>query len=203
MKRTHTVVAVLVITCIVALIVVALATGIEFSLGRIRSVFDALDPQSAIILGVASLVALLCAWLIAAAIRSAKQSEIESRAATERANLYEAVLESLAARLSRASEEWPVHHEATILKASVPVLKKYRLLLGLLSDADSGEEQIRQQTNRLLLAMRRDCGLSTYGLESEDWFGWLKQPTTVKALKGTDNGTSVQRPGFRLHPVGP
>ena len=194
-NKKQALVAVIMIASL-ALIVVVLISGIGFSLGRIRSIFDALDLQTGIILGVTSVVALLCGWLIAATIRSTKQREIEGRAAAERANLYEAVLESLAARLSRSSDGWPVRQEAMLLKASVPVLKEYRLLLGILSDADSGEEQVREQANRLLLVMRRDCGLSTYGLESENWFVCLKQPMTVKTVQGTNNGTSAQRPDF-------
>jgi hypothetical protein len=187
MKKTQTVATIIVITGMVALIIVAVISGIRFSVGSIRRIFDSLNPQASIILSVACVVALLCAWMIAAAIRSAKQREIQSRIATERVNLYKEVLESLPGRFSGSPERSPELERAQFLKASAPVLKEYRLLLGMLSDVNAEVEQINHQVNRLLLAMRRDCGLSTYGLEKEDWSRWLRNPASIPHVR--DNGT--------------
>jgi hypothetical protein len=181
--------AIIVMMGIVALIIVAVIGGIRFSVGSIRRLFDSLDPQVGIILGVACVVALLCAWIIASAIRSAERREIESRSATQRASLYEAVLESLASRLSGSLEQ-PALNEALLLKASTSVLKEYRLLSSLLSDVNADNEQRKRQVNRLLLIMRRDCGLSTYGLENEDWSSWLRN--TMETRDDRNNGMSVQ-----------
>jgi hypothetical protein len=191
MKKTQTVATLIVITGIVALIIVAVVSGIRFSVGSIRRIFDSLDPQAGIILGVACTVALLSAWIIAAGIRSAKQREIESRTAIQRASLYEAVLESLAARLSGSLDQ-PALKEALFLKASAPVLKEYRLLLSMLSDVNAEVEKINQQVNRQLLAMRRDAGLSTYGLENENWSAWLRNAMETRADQ--HNGISMQTP---------
>ena len=191
MKKTQTVATIIVITGIVALVIVAVISGIRFSVGSIRRIFDALDPQAGMILGVACLVALLCAWIIAAAIRSAKQREIESRTATQRASLYEAVLESLAARLSGSLDQ-PALKEALLLKASTSVLKEYRLLSSMLSDVNADNEQRKRQVNRLLLVMRRDCGLSTYGLENENWSAWLWNAMETRADQ--HNGISMPTP---------
>jgi hypothetical protein len=87
MKKTQAVAAMIVIMGIIALIIVAVIGGLRFGTGSIRRLFDSLDPQAGIILGVACVVALLCAWIIAAAIRSAKRREIQSRLGWERANL--------------------------------------------------------------------------------------------------------------------
>ena len=87
MKKTQMVAAIIVITGMVLLVIVAVIGGIRFSVGSIRRIFDSLDPQVGIVLGVACIVALLCAWIIAAGIKSAKQREIESRTATQRASL--------------------------------------------------------------------------------------------------------------------
>jgi hypothetical protein len=176
----------------VALIIVAVIGGIRFGMGSIRRIFDSLDQQVGIILGVACIVAFLCACIIAAAIRSAKQREIQSRTATERASLYEAVLESLVGRLSGSLEQ-PALKEALLLKASTSVLKEYRLLLSMLSDVNSDYEQRKRQVNRLLLVMRRDCGLSSYGLDNEDWCCWLQN--TMQTRDDQNNGT-MQKPRF-------
>jgi hypothetical protein len=187
MKKTQTVAAIILITGIVALIIIALIGGIRFSVGSIRLIFGALDPQIGVILGVACLVALLCAWIIAAAVRSAKQREIQSRIATERVSLYKEVLESLQVRMSGAPDRPPDLGKALLLKASTPVLKEYRLLLSMLSDVNAEVGQINQQLNRLVLAMRRDSGLSTYGLENEDCSRWLRDPASIPRVP--DNGT--------------
>ena len=191
MKKTQTVATIIVITGIVALVIVAVIGGIRFGVGSIRRIFDSLDPQAGIILGVACLVALLCAWIIAAAIRSAKQREIQSRIGWERASLYEAAMEHLAARFARSSNGLPTPEKALLFKASAPVLKEYRVLQSMLSDVNVDVEQINQQVNRLLLAMRRDSGLSTYGLENEDWYRWLRDPASIP--RAQDNGT-MQKP---------
>jgi hypothetical protein len=191
MKKTQTVATIIVITGIVALIIVAVIGGIRFSVGSIRRIFDSLDPQTGIILGVACLVALLCAWIIAAAIRSAKQRGIQSRIGSERASLYEAVMEHLAARFAGSSNGLPTPEKALLFKASAPVLKEYRVLLSMLSDVNAEVGQISKQVNRLVLAMRRDAGLSTYGLANEDWSRWLRDPTSIPRVQ--DNGT-MQKP---------
>ena len=193
MKKTQTVATIIVITGIVALIIVAVIGGIRFSVGSIRRIFDSLDPQVGIILGVACVVALLCAWIIAAAIRSAKQREIQSRIGWERASLYQAVLEHLAARFTGSDDGLPTPEKALLLKASAPVLKEYRVLLSMLSDVNAGVEQINQQVNRLVLAMRRDSGLSTYGMENEDWSAWLRDPASIPHVQ--DN-TAMRTPGL-------
>jgi len=189
MKKTQMAAAIIVITGMVALIIVAVIGGIRFGVGSIRRIFDSLDPQVGIILGVACMVALLCAWIIAAAIRSARRRDIESRTATQRAGLYKEVLESLSVRLSGSLEQ-PALKEALLLKASTAVLKEYNLLLTMLSDVSVDIEEVNQQVNRLVLAMRRDSGLSTYGLEKEDWSRWVWNP--METRDDQHNGSSMQ-----------
>lgn len=196
MKNTHALLAVILITGLVALIVVALVSGIGFSVGRMRQILDGLDPQAGILLGVASLVALLCAWLIAAAIRSAKYSEINCLRATERASLYEAVLESLAPSFGQPPDSLPAPEKAMLLKASAPVLKEYLCLLSMLSQVNAEDEQVRPQVNRLLLAMRRDLGESTFGLDQADWSGWLTNPGSASISEKINGATSAPRTEF-------
>jgi hypothetical protein len=59
--------------------------------------------------------------------------------------------------------------KALFLRGSVAVNNEYRALAQLLSDPGADEKVLRRQVTRFLLALRRDCGQSTYGLETEDW----------------------------------
>lgn len=59
--------------------------------------------------------------------------------------------------------------KALFLRSSVPVNSEYRALLRLWCNAEADEKALRSQVTRFLLALRRDCGQSTYGLKNEDW----------------------------------
>ena len=61
-----------------------------------------------------------------------------------------------------------------LLRGSVKVLEAYLELQRLQADPATGAPAIRAQINRLLLAMRRDCGMETFGLENKDWSGCLR-----------------------------
>ena len=65
----------------------------------------------------------------------------------------------------------------------------------MLSDVNADNEQRSRQASRLLLVMRRDCGLSTYGLETENWSAWLRN--TIENRDDQHKGISMQaaRPG--------
>src|SRR5262249_1267190 len=198
MKKTQMVAAMIAITGMVALIIVAVIGGIRFSIGSVRRIFASLYPQVGIILSVACVLALFCTLVIASALRSAKRRQIENRTATERASLYKEVLESLSVRLSGSLEQ-PVLDEALLLKASTAVLKEYRLLLDMLADVSADVERVNQQVNRLVLAMRRDCGSSTYGWEKEDWSRWLRASASISPVQ--DN-RSMRTPRFGVQDGG-
>jgi hypothetical protein len=46
-----------------------------------------------------------------------------------------------------------------------------------MSDQGADEKVLRNQITSFLLALRRDCGQSTYGLESEDWSDLVGMPS--------------------------
>jgi hypothetical protein len=64
-------VTIIVITDIVALIIVAVISGIRFSGGAVRRILGLLDPHVDIILGVACTVA-LCAWIIVVIVNNGR-----------------------------------------------------------------------------------------------------------------------------------
>jgi hypothetical protein len=143
-----------------------------------------LDPQTDIVLGVNAIIAFLCSALIGRAICSAKQREIESHLRSERVALYYALRESLVVLVSEKSTggrngtgDLFAVEKALFLRGSVAVNNEYRALLQLLSDPRADEKILRSQITRFLLALRRDCGQSTYGLESEDWSDLVRFPS--------------------------
>lgn len=180
-----------------ALMLGTIGGGIWFGAAGIRQLLDVLDPRSAIVLGVASVVALLGALVIAVAIRSAKQTEIDSRRQSERAHIFVAVMDVLAARLRGAipvvpddlgqPEERSIPEMALFLKGSETVVKEYRTVLSLLSQPRPEAPGIRKQVSRLLLAMRRDCGSSALRLENDDWSDLLNRAATLP-VASTDLG---------------
>lgn len=190
MKKTRIAMAVIVITAIIAFILIALVSGIGFILERLRWVLGALDPQVGIVLGVSSIVALLCAWLIAGAIRSAIRRNLDGRKHSQLAAGYQVLIKSLAEQLAVRPKArstgmtgfvgllTPEH--TMFLHGDVAVNKEYRALMHLWCDPEADEEVVRSQITRLLLAMRRDCGSPTHGLEGEDWTFLLRTPPAIQ-----------------------
>ena len=163
---------------------VAGVTVARFGVSRINQIFDGLDPQISIVLGATALVALLCSALIGRAIRSAKQPEIDSHARSERVALYHALMESLGTVVSDESTggrngtgDLLAVEQAFFLRGSVAVNNEYRALLRLWSNRGADEKLLQSQITRFLLALRRDCGQSTYRLESEDWSDLVGVPS--------------------------
>jgi hypothetical protein len=66
----------------------------------------------------------------------------------------------------------------------------------MLSGGSSSEDEVRMQINRLMLAMRRDIGESTFGLEGQDWTGWLHLPVSHKTNEQINGANSGQRSEF-------
>jgi hypothetical protein len=172
---------------LIAVFLVALtAAGVaiaRFGLSSIHQAFDGLDPQTGVVLGVSAIVALLCSAVIGRAIRSAKQREIDSHVRSERAALLQALMDSLGVLVSEGSTggrngtvDLFAVEKALFLRGSVAVNNEYRALLQLLCDRRADEKALRSQITRFLLALRRDCGQSTHGLESEDWSDLVRLP---------------------------
>jgi len=181
MKKTNIGVAIIVFILMVGL-VAALIGGLGFSLSQARRLFGGLEPLTAIVLGAACLTALLAAWLVASAIRGSREREVAASAAAERGRIYAGLLEALAPNSRPTPPTWPAIREALFLRGSNGVLHEYQATLQLLSATATPEEQARQQLTRLMLAMRRDVGGSTFGLENQDWSDWLAhRPATASA----------------------
>src|SRR5688572_3676361 len=156
MKKSELFVGFVLITAIIAAAVAAVKLG----LGKIQHIFDSLDPQVGIILGVSAAVLFLCSGLIGAAIRAAGHHEARVWRRNERARIYRALLDTLAIRTDDAMGAALPLTRSLFLIGGAPVLKEYRTLIHMLSAGNDGDERLIKQVNRLLLAMRRDVGES-------------------------------------------
>jgi hypothetical protein len=192
MKRGEWFAGAVLITGLLAATVLAVKLG----LGKIQHIFDGLEPQAGIILGVSAAVLLLCSALIAAAIRAAGRRDARIWRYNERARIHQALLDTLAMRRDDITGPALPLIRTLFLIGSAPVLKEYRTLAQMLSAGNDGEERLRKQLNRLILAMRRDAGESTFGLENEDWLDWLQNPAPYKASRRTNDAPATEAPDF-------
>ena len=195
MKRGELFLGAAVITAVIAAAVVAVKLG----LGKIQHIFDGLDPQARIILGVSAAVLLSCSALIAAAIRAAGRRDAKIWRHYESARIYQALLDTLAIHADDVTGAPLPLARTLFLIGSAPVLKEYRTLVQMLSAKNSGEERVRKQVNRLMLAMRRDLGETTFGLqglENEDWAGWLHVAATAARAEEEEARPPTPAPNF-------
>jgi hypothetical protein len=207
MKKNEMVIGLALLAVFLAALIAAGVAVAQFGFSRINQAFDSLEPQTGIVLGVSALVALLCSALIGRAIGSAKQREIDSHLRSERVALYHALMESLVVPVSEKSTggrdgtgDLIAVERALFLRGSVLVNSKYRALSRLMSDLGSDEKLIRSEITKFLIALRRDCGQSTYGLESEDWSDLVCFPSRQVAPERNADSPPPHFPGAHAAP---
>ena len=135
---------------------------------------------------------------------------------SERAALYQALMESLGVLVSEGctggrngTVDLFAVEKALFLRGSVAVNNEYRELSRLLSDPRADGKVLQSQITEFLLAMRRDCGQSTYGLENKDWSDLVRfLPRRVAPERdavsppGHFTGADAVPPTHRLSPRG-
>ena len=143
---------------------------------------------------------------------------MQSHLHSERAVLYQALMESLVVRVSEGSTGGRNGtggllgvEKALFLRGSVAANNEYRGLLRLLSDPGADEKVLRSHITRFLLALRRDCGQSAYGLENKDWSDLVQFPfssehvspdRTTASHPTSYHGVDAAPPTHRLSPRG-
>jgi hypothetical protein len=207
MRKNETLTGFAFVAVFLAALIATVVAVARFGVSRINQAFNSLDPQTGVVLGVSAIVALLCSALIGRAVRSAKQSEIDSRVHSERVALYHALMESLAVL---ASERFTGDRDGTgdllaveralFLRSCATVNKEYRALSRLLSDLGSDEKLLRSEISKFLIVLRRDCGQSTYGLESEDWSDLVRFPSRQVAPERNADSPTQHFPGADATP---
>ncbi len=181
----------------------ALAGGGYFTIKFGLDLFGTLEPQVATITAIASVVALLCAAIIAGGFKwmGRKEAEVQVRAA--KANLYEGIVliwgEKLSNRtkaMDQATEDELQKLERLLtLRGNSKVIKTYIELQVLEKNAGLQGPEIPTQIANLLLEMRKDLGQAVLNLSESD----LVNALNVEGLRGSSPSTShVERPQVSL-----
>lgn len=177
----------------------AFAAGGYFALKFGLDLFGTLEPQVATITAIASVVALLCATIIAGGFKWTGRKEAEAQVRAEKANLYEGIVliwgEKLSNRMKamdQASEDELQKLERLLtLRGSSKVIKTYIELQVLEKNAGLQSPEIPSQIANLLLEMRKDLGQSVLDLNESD----LVNVLNVEVLRDSSPSTSrVERP---------
>lgn len=179
MQKSHPLLPSLLVTGLGVALAAFLVRYVGRGIGELRGAIAALELETVLVLAVVSLAALGSAWIIAAGGRGSARAQAGHRRRERRTELYQELLRLLATtpRLpaGRGNGDLGVAEARTLLEADLALLghpsvvREYRALTKLLEVGSGQLDQVRAQLNRLLRAMRRDCGLLTYGLPSEDW----------------------------------
>ena len=192
MRRSELVVAVVVITTVVS----SAAVAVTFGVRRIQPILGGLDAQTGMALGVIAV-----ALSLIAAIRAAGRRQSNLWWQSERARVYQALLDAMADRAGDATPAQAAFARTVFLVGSVSVVKEYRTLFQTLAAGNASEESVKKHVNRLILAMRRDVGQPMQRLENEDWADWLLGKTTELPAQGQKASAETPPPRFAAAPA--
>lgn len=139
--------------------------AIKFGMLAILRSLSKLDPRSTVILVLISAALLLCSFIIAGAIRAAGRQSADAARNAQRARFYQSLLDAVGDP-SGTGSELNANWEATLfLIAGTSVVREFRKWKDLAKRGESTSPETARQFHRLVLAMRRDLGQSTAGLE--------------------------------------
>lgn len=154
----------------------AFLVGGYFLFKYVVDLFDTLEPQVKAITVIASIVAVLCAMIIAGGLRSRSQKEDSSSTAIEKTNSYERLLTFWSERLKRlaggeglvADSELINLEQQLALHGSSKVITAYMKLRRLARQGGEPGGEVPSLLNKLALEMREDLGRATLNLEGSD-----------------------------------
>jgi len=157
-------------------LLVAFLAGGYFLFRYIVEVFGELDPAVATLTAIASVVALLCAAIIANGLRGRGQKHQETSIRADKAALYEQLLTLWGERLKRqerkddpvAEDELLKLEQLLALRGNPNVIKSYVHLQRLVRQEGVDSDGIPALRNKLLMEMRKDLGQNTLNLSDKD-----------------------------------
>ena len=160
----------------------ALAAGGYFAFKFGLDLFGTLEPQIATITAIASMVALLCATIIAGGFKWAGRKEAEVQVRADKSNLYEGISLMWGERLSVGTEgidqategELKKMERLLALRGSTKVVKAYGALQALERTAGLHSLEIPSQFANVLLEMRKDLGQDVQNLTESDLVNMYK-----------------------------
>jgi hypothetical protein len=138
--------------------------------------FGTMEPQVATMTAIASVVALLCASIIAGGFNWTGRKEAEVQVRADKSNLYERVSliwgEKLSHRtkaMDQATEDELLKLERLLTLRGTPrVIKAYVALQALEKKAGLQSPEIPSQVAKVLLEMRKDLGQDVLSLNESD-----------------------------------
>lgn len=148
-------------------LLLGLLAGAYFLFKYVTGVFATLEPQAETLAWVASIVALLCAVIIAEGLKARGQREAEAIAAAEKAGVYQQLLSACCAQWTASdSANGPLRdpelvriEHALALQGSGKVISAY-LDFRRADNAGNSQDQTSAPLSRLVQAMRADLGRS-------------------------------------------
>lgn len=149
----------------------ALLAGGYFLVRYVVGVFNTLEPQLATFTAIVSVVALLCATIIAGGLKSRDHREQETR--TQKAQLYKQLLSSSCrwdTSEGEDSREAEVEHlelkQRLALWGSPGVISKYAELERVMRQEES--DGVQPLLKQLVMEMRKDLGQTTLNINQDD-----------------------------------
>lgn len=152
-----------------------LLAGGYFLFIYVAELFHALEQQLAAIMAIASMVALLCAIIIAGGLKSRNHKETNSRSATEKVNIYKQLLSlSIILLQNRAGDEIGeadgelfTVEQLLALHGSPRVITAYMELRRQAGQKGNQGDGVPGLLNNLVVSMREDLGVSTSNLKEK------------------------------------
>ena len=135
-------------------LLIALLAGAYFLFKYVTGVFATLEPQVETLAGVASVVALVCAVIIAEGLKGRGQQEADAIAAAEKAAVYRQLLSACSLR---DPELVRIEH-ALALQGSSKVISAYLEFRRADNDAANSPDRASAPLGKLVQAMRADLG---------------------------------------------
>lgn len=157
----------------------ALGLGGYYTIEHLTALFLGMDTQIATVTGVASVVVLLAALLVASSIRQAIKQNRTNQFHADKATTYKlfintwsSLLRERAGRVSHGAAPLPealqTLHLSLALYGSPAVIKAHTALRVLLKESGTlNPELLKPQFAKALLEVRKDLGSDTRGLATE------------------------------------
>ena len=162
----------------------ALLTGGYFLFRYIVSVFNTLEPQFETLATIASIVAVLCAVIIAEGLKARSQNEYLAIVSVEKAKIYEALLSFLIAHLKMQEKGDVLAVDAELVKfeqllalhGSAKLITAYINLRRFLTNEKIPGNEASELFKKLLVEMRADLGRTEFNLNKKDLLNLLLKP---------------------------
>lgn len=143
-----------------ALGLVVLAGGLRFLVEMVRLGSASMDPQTAIIVGTATLTVLFSAWLVSSAIKSTSRNTTTYESCQARTETYIRLLDCTLRRTQGQDVETQLAplEAALFVRGAAAVVREYQRLNESLASSPGDSPIVEKHLQSLVAAMRQDTG---------------------------------------------